>query len=130
MASLTKKPETETVSNSERTRRGTQFTPRVDICETDEALTIFADLPGVARDDLEIQFENDSLTIRGQARIRHEQRNLVHAEYGVGDFRRTFTIGESIAADQISAELANGVLTIQLPKTERVKPRRIEVKAK
>jgi HSP20 family protein len=60
---------------------------------------------------------------------RREKINFLYGEYGIGDFFRTFTIGETIDADKISAELKDGVLTLHLPKTEAVKPRRIEVQS-
>lgn len=76
-----------------------------------------------------MQFENRELRIHGQVGPRHEDFNFLYGEYGIGDFYRTFTIGETIDAQKISAQLQNGVLTLHLPKTEAVKPRRIEVKA-
>lgn len=90
---------------------------------------MWGDLPGVTADDLDIDFENKELTIRGRVSPRQEGSQYLFAEYGVGDFYRTFSIGESIDTEKIAAELKNGVLTLHLPKTEAVKPRKIAVKA-
>ena len=118
------------VATVERTRSGQTFSPRFDIWETDAELILYGDLPGVSAETLDIQFENDVLTIHGKVEPRHSDVDFVYGEYGIGDFYRTFTIGESIDSEKISAEMCNGVLTLHLPKTEAVKPRRIEVKAK
>ena len=87
------------------------------------------DLPGVSPENLDIQFENEQLVIHARVTPRDENRKQLYTEYGVGDFHRSFTIGESIDGSKISAELSGGVLAIHLPKSEQVKPRRIEVKA-
>jgi HSP20 family molecular chaperone IbpA len=123
------KQEQAEVATVERTRGGVTYTPRIDIWETDEELVLYADIPGVRPEDLEIQFENRELTIHGKVQPRHEDIQFLYGEYGIGDFFRTFSIGEIINSEKISAELCNGVLTLHLPKTEAVKPRRIEVKA-
>ena len=103
------------------------FVPRFDIWEGAEGLLLYGDLPGVSADDLDIRFENRELTIRGKVACRHEGDFLL-GEYEVGDFHRTFTVGESIDAEKISAEMHNGVLKLLLPKTEKLKPRKIEIK--
>jgi HSP20 family molecular chaperone IbpA len=113
----------------ERTRNGMTFSPRIDICEKEDELLLFADMPGVTADGLDIRFENHELTIHGRVAPRHKDVEYLYAEYGTGDFFRTFSIGESVDASRISGELRNGVLTLHLPKTEEVKPRRIEVRA-
>jgi HSP20 family protein len=105
------------------------FTPRVDVAETPDAVLLYADLPCVASQDLEVRFEGRELTIRGKAAPRHGEARVLYSEYEVGDFQRTFTVGEMIDAEHISAELVGGVLTVCLPKSAALKPRRIEVKA-
>lgn len=117
------------VTNGERSRQVVTYSPRIDILEAADELVLYADLPGVVSEDLDIQFENGELTIHGKVLPRHENVKFLYGEYGTGDFHRTFTIGEMIDADRIVAELSNGVLTLHLPKAEKVKPRRIEVKA-
>lgn len=104
------------------------FSPRFDLWEGDDELILYGDLPGVDPDDLEIQIEGRQLTLHGKVRPRFCCVEYLHSEYGVGDFHRTFMIGESIDSDLISAELKDGVLTLRLPKVEDAKPRRIEVK--
>src|SRR5689334_12594096 len=126
MSATVEKREQNGVASAEQTRNGVTYSPRIDICETDHELVLFADLPGVCSEDLDIRYENRELTIHGKVQPRNEDVNFLYGEYGVGDFYRTFTIGEMIDAEKIAAELHNGVLTLHLPKTEKVKPRRIE----
>ena len=76
-----------------------------------------------------VRFENPVLTIHGKVSPRHNDITFMHGEYGIGDFHHTFTVGEVIDTEKISAELKNGVVTVHLPKSEKVKPRRIEVKS-
>jgi HSP20 family molecular chaperone IbpA len=117
------------VATAERTRDNPTFTPRFDIVENDDELMLCGDLPGVDCEDLEISFENNELRIYGRVSPRHTGVQYLYGEYGIGDFYRSFAIGETVDATKISAELKNGVLTLHLPKTEAVKPRKIEVKA-
>lgn len=123
------KQEQSDVATVERTRGGVSYTPRIDIWESEDELVLYADMPGVAVENLDIQFENRELRIQGKVSPRHEDINFLYGEYGIGDFYRTFSIGETIDSEKISAELKDGVLTLHLPKTEAVKPRRIEVKS-
>ena len=125
---LTNKEQRE-VASTERTRDGAAFTPRIDVFETDEELLLCADLPGVATDGLNIRYEDKELTIEGRVAPRHSDVEHLYSEYGVGDFYRTFTIGELIDVEKITAELKHGAVTVHLPKADRAKPRRIEVKA-
>jgi HSP20 family protein len=118
----------EDVRNRERTRAGV-FSPRIDIAETDTELVLWADLPGVAPADLDIHYEDGQLTLHGRVTPRQPPGTPAAAEYGVGDFHRSFTIGESIDASRIVAELKRGELTLRLPKIQRVQPRRIHVQA-
>ena len=111
----------------ERTQSGVTYTPRVDILETDEQLTLYADLPGVALEDLDIQFEDRQLTIQGRVQPRQEQVKYLRAEYGVGDFYRVFAIGQDIDPSKIAAALSDGVVRIDLPKADVVEPRKIAV---
>jgi HSP20 family molecular chaperone IbpA len=118
------------IAESQPTRAGVTFSPRIDIWECQDELVLFADMPGVTSEGLDVQFENRELRIHGKVSPRQEGITFLYGEYGIGDFYRSFTIGETIDAERISAELADGVLTIHLPKVEAVKPRRIEVKAR
>lgn len=129
MSQLTKQQHPDGASSVERTRETPTYTPRFDIWETDEELILYGDLPGVEPQDLDIRFENRELTVLGRVPSRHAERRQLYGEYGIGDFYRTFAIGETIDGSKISAELKNGVLTLHLPKTEAVKPKRIVVNA-
>jgi HSP20 family molecular chaperone IbpA len=115
------------VATVERTRGGATYTPRIDIWENEDELVLYAEMPGVLPEHLDIHFENRELRIHGKVHPRHEKINFLYGEYGIGDFYRTFTIGETIDSEKITAELKDGVLTLHLPKTEAVKPRRINV---
>lgn len=87
------------------------------------------EMPGVGPDDAEITLENRVLTIRGKVRpTQPESLQLVYAEYGEGDFERSFTLSEDFDPDRIEAELRNGVLTLTLPKAPEAQPRKIAVK--
>ena len=103
------------------------YTPRVDILENDNELILYTDLPGVKPEDVDVQFENGELSVHGRVAEGSEDRHLLVAEYGVGDFYRAFTLQHDIDAEKISAELKQGVLTVHLPKSEVVKPRKIQV---
>lgn len=129
MATTMTSPEKETgeVTRPENTYQ-TSYVPRFDIWEGDEELLLFGDLPGVTAEDLDIRFENRELTIRGKVGPRHDGIEFLYGEYDVGDYQRTFAIGEAIDAERISAEMHNGVLKLHLPKSEKIKPRKIEVK--
>lgn len=116
---------------AERVRGGRSFVPRVDIVEQAETLLLLADIPGVRKEDLEINYENGLLTLHGRVQRRAPAptgRTLL-CEYEVGDWHRSFQIGESIDSRRISAELRDGVLTVQLPKLVEHTRRKIEIKA-
>lgn len=123
--------ETATCSAADRacTSESLIYSPRVDIVETKDELLLYADLPGVAREDLDIRYEDRQLVIEGKVAERQEASPFLQREYGIGDFHRTFAIGERVDTGRIQAELHDGVLVVHLPKTEAVKPRRIEVRA-
>ena len=129
MAEIVKKEAGGSVAAAEHTRDKPMFTPRFDIFEKDDELILWGDMPGVTTDDLDINFEKNELTVCGRVAPRQEKAQCILSEYGIGDFYRTFAIGESINTEKITAELKNGALTLHLPKTEAVKPRKIAVKA-
>lgn len=128
MANIAKRQTRGKVATAEPVRTVT-YSPRVDVLETSDELILYADLPGVRPEDLDIRFENGELTIHAKVAPRGPEGEFVLREYGVGDFYRTFTISEDIDADKIFAELKQGVLVLHLPKRETVKPKRITVKA-
>jgi HSP20 family protein len=104
------------------------FVPRCDVWEGNDEFVLYGDLPGVDPDSLEIEFNNNQLTVHGKVCHRQNDVRLLYAEYGTGDFHRIFTVGESVDCQRISAELCDGVLTVRMPKVEKAKSRRIEVK--
>ena len=113
---------------AEHTRTGTIYRPLVDIVECSDELTLLADVPGAAAGDVDVKFEDGLLTIHARVHPRYdESARFLRAEYGVGDYDRTFQIGETIDPSKISAEYREGVLTLHLPKTEATKPRKIHV---
>jgi HSP20 family protein len=111
----------------EETRSQERFvTPAVDIYETPEGLVVKADLPGVAKDGLDLRVENSLLTIRGRA-VHVTPGDPLYREYELAHFFRQFELSDRVDQRKISAELKNGVLTLNLPKAEEAKPRRIDV---
>lgn len=127
MANIAKREHRGELATAEPVRTIT-YSPRVDILETADELTLYADMPGVRPEDLDIRFENGELTIHAKVAARPEKGEFLLREYGVGDFYRTFSISEEIDSDKITAELKQGVLVLHLPKREAVKPKRITVK--
>jgi len=126
-ASATKEPSAGTAP--EPTRGGTYFTPRIDIYESAEEVVLLCDMPGVRPQDLDIRFDQGKLSLHGKVKARQAPVQYLLDEYGVGDFYRSFTIGPEVDAGKISAECRDGVLIVHLPRSEKVKPKRIAVKA-
>jgi HSP20 family molecular chaperone IbpA len=113
----------------EATRPMRAFLPNADIFETEEALTVVLEMPGVDRDNVNVSVENGLLTIEGRINFsKYEGLEPVYSEYNIGPFRRTFRISSRIDQDKIRAEMRDGVITLVLPKAEEAKTRRIEVK--
>jgi HSP20 family protein len=112
----------------ERTRGGVFFSPRVDILETDQELTLHADLPGVRPQDVDLRYEQGELVLHGRVQPRPGSGTFLLREYEVGDFYRAFNIHESIDGSRIEAEFKNGVLTVHLPKVEAARPRQMYVR--
>lgn len=107
--------------------RGNVLRPAVDIFETEEGLTLIADLPGVTRDQLDINLERGVLTITGDVTMeRHGEPRL--REFELARYYRQFQLPEEVDADKTSADFTNGVLTLKLPKAEAAKPRRITIR--
>ena len=114
----------------ERMRGGRAFVPHVDIVEREDRLVVLADMPGVKAGDVTIDYERGMLTIHGNVTPRQnpEQTHFMLQEYGVGDYYRSFHSGEGIDDTRIEAQMSDGVLTLTLPKSPDVMPRRISVK--
>ena len=102
------------------------FQPVTDIFETDQALTVVLEMPGVNKESVEVGVENDVLTINGQIDFsKYEGLQPLYIEYNIGNYSRSFQISSKIDQDGIKAELKDGVMTLVLPKAEKAKPRRI-----
>jgi HSP20 family protein len=100
--------------------------PNVNVIETKEGYILEAEMPGVAKEGLEVSLEENLLTITGR-RQADPAANLLHRESNPVDYRRVFELDPAIEAGKISAHIDQGILTLTLPKTEKVKPRRITV---
>ena len=105
------------------------WAPVVDIAETDDALLMHVELPGVNPAEINIQVEGDTLTLRGERKFHQEEKGkqYVRIERAYGAFQRSFTLNVPIKQDQVHAAYRDGVLEITLPKAEEVKPKLIKV---
>jgi len=117
-------------TKQETTRNAQYFTPRVDIFETDTELVMYADMPGVAPESIDLRYEQGELILQGKITPSPRAGHLILGEFEDGDFYRVFQIHESINSTRIEAECKNGVLTVHLPKAESAKPKQVTVKAK
>ena len=112
----------------ERTEAGKFFSPYTDIHETERAVIVTMEMPGVGKDAIEIQLEKGVLTVKGTIdSAKYESVRPLYTEYNVGNFVRTFTVSPKVDAANISATVADGVLTIELPKAKEALARRIAV---
>ncbi len=109
-----------------------RWTPRVDIVEENGGYELHADLPGLKKEDIKIEIQDNVLTIRGERKLEEEKKdkNFRLTERYYGQFIRSFTLPENVNKDKIEAEFKDGVLTLQIPKLEKAKPKEIEVKVK
>ena len=104
------------------------FQPVADIFETEHALTVTMEMPGVDKASVEVSVENDILTVEGQVNFsNYEGLQPLYTEYNVGHYVRSFQLSSKIEQEGISAQLSDGVMTLVLPKAEKAKPRRISV---
>lgn len=103
--------------------------PPVDVVEDASGITLFADLPGVPKDKLNLHLEADSLTIEGEVALPvPEGMESTHAEVRLPRYRRVFTLSKELDSEKAAAEFNNGVLKLRIPKAEHAQPRRIEIK--
>ena len=119
----------EVTSPAEQTTPGLVFTPAVDIFETDNAITLLADMPGVKADDLTIDLRDNTLTLSADiAPVDNSDEQEILVEYQSGRYYRQFTLGELVNQEKINAQLNDGVLRLSLPKVEKATPKKITVK--
>lgn len=125
----TGKQELQTTEGAERTHSGRVYTPAVDIYETSEAIVLVADMPGVDESSVDVTLEKNVLTIYGRVQPwQFESHSLRYAEYGIGDYQRSFTISNQIDWEHIEGSVSNGVLRLTLPKTGPAQTRKITIK--
>ena len=111
-------------------RNGASLMPPVDVIEDAGGITLFADLPGVPKDKLNLQVESDTLTIEGDVTLpTPEGLEASYVEVGLPRYRRVFTLSKELDAGKVTAELSHGVLKLRIPKAEHAKPRRIEIQS-
>jgi HSP20 family molecular chaperone IbpA len=124
------KQETETPAEVETTRNVRTFVPRVDIYETENAVVLLADMPGVNENSVDITLEKNILTIKGYAEPQApEDFEPAYSEYRFGNYERTFALSDEVDREQIEATVKNGVLRLTMPKAETARTRKITVKA-
>lgn len=104
--------------------------PPVDVFETPAGITLYADLPGVRKEDLNLRVEADTLTIEGKMSLpTPPDLEAIHTEIGIPAYRRAFTLSRDLDSARITAEFAHGVLKLSIPKAAHAQPRRIEIQA-
>jgi HSP20 family molecular chaperone IbpA len=104
------------------------FIPNADIYETEHALMVLLEMPGVEKGNVDINIEDDVLDVEGRIDFsQYQGLRPIYAEYPVGHYRRSFSLSNRIDQHRIGAEMSDGVLTITLPKAEESKPRRIAI---
>ena len=102
--------------------------PPVDVVEDATGITLYADMPGVPRDKLNLRVEGDQLTLEGEMALPLPPGMAAsHAEVTLSRYRRAFTLSKELDADKVNAELSNGVLRVRIPKAEHAQPRKISV---
>jgi HSP20 family protein len=124
------KEKQEVSSPAEQTRPGLVFTPTVDIFETDQQITLLADMPGVATEDISIDLREGVLTISGEVKPweKADEKDVL-IEFEIGKYYRQFALSETIDQAKIDAQLKDGVLKLALPKLAKAQPRKITVNA-
>jgi HSP20 family protein len=118
--------DTPTSGNGESARR---WIPAMDLVETEDHFVLKADLPGLSEGDVNLEVEDNVLTISGERKAEHEDKRegYVRVERAYGAFRRSLTLPEGIDPDGVSASFDNGVLEVRIPKPEERKPRRVAI---
>jgi len=117
-------------TNSKETMVDADWVPSVDVSETDGAYQIKAEIPDVKREDVKVTLEDGVLTIQGQRKQEKEEtgKKYHRVERSYGSFIRSFTLPDLVDEEKVKAEFKDGVLHLQLPKSEKAKPKAIEVK--
>ena len=123
----------ELVGNTEnkidKTRKIPVVIPLVDVFENEEEILLCAEMPGVIKEDINVNLDNGKLDISGIRTMEKNRGTATWEEFGDIEYRRRFSVPQSIDVEKVSAELKDGVLNLHLPKSEAAKPRQIEIKA-
>ena len=115
-------------TTGESTVEARYFVAPADIFETEDELTVVLEMPGVAKDNISVDLQNDKITIEGRLDFsKYEGYEPMYTEYNIGHYKRSFVLSSKINQDKISADLNDGVLTVKLPKAEEVKARKIAI---
>jgi len=116
------------VARTDGTRADAALMPPVEVIEDASGITLYADLPGVPKENLNLSIESDTVTIEGELHLDvPEGLEVTHAEVSIPSFRRVFTLSKELDANKVAAEFANGVLRLRIPKAEHAQPRKIPV---
>lgn len=114
---------------AEPTRPEPALLPPVDVIEDAQGITLYADLPGVPKDKLNLQVDADTITIEGQVSLEvPEGLDVTHTEVGLPQFRRVFTLSKELDSAKASAEFEAGVLKLRIPKAEHAQPKKVQIK--
>jgi HSP20 family molecular chaperone IbpA len=120
---------TSNVSKPDESRREAAVLPPVDVIEDATGITLYADLPGVSREQLNLRVEADTLTIEGEVALKTpEGLQASHAEVSVPRYRRVFSLSKELDPEKIAAELTHGVLKLRIPKAEHAQPRKVQIR--
>jgi len=105
------------------------WSPAVDVAETANDIVLRAELPGLKQEDIDIELSGDTLTLRGERKYENEERkdNFVRVERSYGRFQRSFTLAVPVNVEQVKATYKDGILEVHLPKSEAIKPRKVQV---
>jgi HSP20 family protein len=111
--------------------RPVAWRPSMDVSETEQAVVVQVDLPGLSREEIKVNVDKNVLTVHGEKRHESEEdeKRFHWTERTYGSFKRSFTLPSAVDAEKISAAYTDGVLTLTLPKTEEARPKEIEIKA-
>lgn len=115
---------------SEKTEASRYYLPLTDIHESPEALFVTMDMPGVSKDNIDIQIEKNILTVTGKIDFSsYDDLKPIYTEYSIGNYTRSFTLASTIDSEGISAKINDGVLELHLPKVKEVAAKKIEVQS-
>jgi len=111
-----------------KSRDDAAMLPPVDVIEDSSGITLYADMPGVPKERLNLQVEADTLTLEAELELEVPQdMEATHAEVGLARYRRVFTLSKELDASKVSAEFKQGVLTLRIPKAEHAQPRKVQI---